>query len=251
MADLALETRSINVRYGSIEAVTGVSLVAERGSVTALVGPNGAGKSSLLQALVGGVRGSSGSVTAGGRLLNGLDPTGRAKAGLVLVPQGRQIFPRLTVEENLQVMADALSLGKNRVMGALSRFPILETRRAVPAGKLSGGEQQMLALARALMTSPKVLLLDEPMLGLAPIIVEQVVQVIRQLAADGIAVVIAESSIRLFGGHVDRGYVVIRGRISAPVESLSALEAQYLQLLGMSDTSKPGQPSMELQNAGH
>ncbi len=251
MAELALETGGISVRYGKIEAVDNASVIAEPGSVTALAGPNGAGKSSLLQAWVGGLRGASGSVNVGGKLLDGLDPTGRAKAGLVLVPQGRQIFPRLTVEENLQVMADALSLGKERIAGALSRFPILETRRVVPAGKLSGGEQQMLALARALMTSPKVLLLDEPMLGLAPVIVEQVVQVIRQLATDGIAVVIAEPSIRLFGGHVDRGYVMVRGRVSAPVLGLAALEARYLELLGMSDTTKAVQTVAADDHARH
>lgn len=235
MEQLALDSSGMCVRYGNIEALNHARLVVAPGSVTALVGPNGAGKSSLLQALVGGLRGALGTVKVGGRPLDGLDPTGRAKAGLVLVPQGRQVFPRLTVEENLQVMADALSLRADRVTGALERFPILATRRAVPAGKLSGGEQQMLALARALMTSPKVLLLDEPMLGLAPVIVEQVVQVIRQLAASGIAVVIAEPSIRLFGGHVDRGYVLIRGRISAPLDGLEALEAEYLRLLGMSE----------------
>lgn len=236
MEQLALDASGMCVRYGNIEALNHARLVVAPGSVTALVGPNGAGKSSLLQALVGGLRGASGTVTVGGRSLDGLDPTGRAKAGLVLVPQGRQVFARLTVEENLQVMADALSLRTDRIAGALDRFPILATRRALPAGKLSGGEQQMLALARALMTSPKVLLLDEPMLGLAPVIVEQVVQVIRQLANSGIAVLIAEPSIRLFGGYVDRGYVLIRGRISAPLDGLAELEAEYLRLLGMSDT---------------
>lgn len=232
-----LKATGLAVRYGNVEAVSQASIVAEPGTVTAIVGPNGAGKSSLFHALVGGIKQASGEVVLAGQSLSGLDPTARAKAGLVLVPQGRQVFPRLTVEENLQVMKDALSLGSDKVAGALQRFPILHERRNVSAGKLSGGEQQMLALARALMTSPKTLLLDEPMLGLAPVIVEQVVQVIKQLAEDGIAVIIAEPSIRLIGRQVDRGYVLIRGTMSDEVHGLGALEAEYLRLLGMSDPS--------------
>lgn len=235
----ALEASAISVRYGNVQAVTDARIVAGAGSITAIVGPNGAGKSSLFHALIGAIRSTSGEVAVSGRPIAGLDPTARAKAGLVLVPQGRQVFPRLTVQENLLVMTDALSLSVDRVAVGLNRFPVLHERRNVPAGTLSGGEQQMLVLARALMTSPKVLLLDEPMLGLAPVIVEQVVQVITQLAADGIAVIIAEPSVRLIGRNVHRGYVMIRGKVFPAVQGLAAIETEYLRLLGITAASGP------------
>ena len=223
-----LATRNLRVRYGQIEAVNDVTLQVPAGAITAIVGPNGAGKSSLIQAIMGAVRGATGQVLLDGAALERLDPTARARAGLALVPQGRQIFPHLTVWENLQVMADAIGLAKGAATEAMQRFPILETRRRLPAGVLSGGEQQMLAFARALMARPKVLLLDEPSLGLAPLIVEELIRTVVALAADGMAVLVAEPSIRFIRGHIDRGYVMFRGHIVAETTSAAALEAAYL-----------------------
>lgn len=228
----SLHVQGVSAGYGNLQAVHAVDLELRPGSVTALVGPNGAGKSTLLTALVGGHRGAKGTVSLGGRPLTGLSPTDRAKAGLVLVPQGRQIFPTLTVAENLQVMADALSLPGPRATEAAARFPILATRRDVPAGSLSGGEQQMLALARALMAKPKVLLLDEPTLGLAPVIVAEIVTTIRDLAAEGMTILIAEPSIRLVRGEVSHGYVMLRGQIVERAEGAEALERAYLHHMG-------------------
>ena len=223
-----LATRNLRVRYGQIEAVNDVTLQVPAGAITAIVGPNGAGKSSLIQAIMGAVRGATGQVLLDGAALERLDPTARARAGLALVPQGRQIFPHLTVWENLQVMADAIGLAKGAATEAMQRFPILETRRRLPAGVLSGGEQQMLAFARALMARPKVLLLDEPSLGLAPLIVEELIRTVVALAAGGMAVLVAEPSIRFIRGHIDRGYVMFRGHIVAETTSAAALEAAYL-----------------------
>jgi len=223
-----LETRSLNVRYGQIEAVQDVALRVPAGAITAIVGPNGAGKSSLIQAIMGAVRGAAGQVLLDGVAVDRLDPTARVRAGIALVPQGRQIFPHLTVWENLQVMADAVGLTKAAAIDAIQRFPILETRRRLPAGVLSGGEQQMLAFARALMVRPKVLLLDEPSLGLAPLIVEELIRTVVALAEDGMAILVAEPSIRFIRGHIDRGYVMFRGRIVAEASGASALEQAYL-----------------------
>ena len=240
MTAQALEASGITVHYGSAQAVANASLRIEAGKVTALVGPNGAGKSTLLGALVGGRRTSSGDVVFAGEAMNALDPTGRAKKGLTLVPQGRQVFPTLSVQENLLVMADALSLSRDRVEEASSRFPILRERRAVPAGSLSGGEQQMLALARALMARPKVLLLDEPTLGLAPVIVSEIIRTVAELAAGGMAILIAEPSIRLVRGQIDRGYVMMRGQIVAEAQGASELERVYLESMGMAGRQEAG-----------
>lgn len=228
-----LEAEGVSVYYGSAQAVVDGSLFLEPGSVTALVGPNGAGKSTLLTAMIGGLRAKAGKVFFEGEPLNRLDPTARAKKGIVLVPQGRQVFPTLTVRENLLVMADSLSLPHSTVNEASARFPILEERGSVTAGSLSGGEQQMLAIARALMAKPKVLLLDEPTLGLAPVIVKEIVRTIADLAGEGMAILIAEPSIRLVRGEIQRGYVMIRGHIVASAPGAGELEEAYLEHMGM------------------
>lgn len=232
-SELTLDVSAVTVRYGGVEAVTDAKMFARPGTITAIVGPNGAGKSSLFLAMMGAIKTSGSKVSVSGDSLDALGPTGRARSGLVLVPQGRQVFPRLTVDENLKVMVDALSLDKSCIEMAMERFPRLKERRSVAAGTLSGGEQQMLALARALMANPKVLLLDEPMLGLAPVIVEQVIELCSQLAQEGIAVVIAEPSVRLVGRNVSRGYVMIRGRLSEEIIGLPMIEQEYMRLLGM------------------
>ncbi|WP_326640783.1 ATP-binding cassette domain-containing protein [Streptosporangium sp. NBC_01755] len=208
-----LEAENLVVTYGRARAVEGVSFTLIPGSTTALIGPNGAGKSSVLHALVGSVRGASGHVRIGGDSLDGLDPNGRAARGLTLVPQGRHVFKTLTVEENLAVIADSQRLDRSTVDEALNRFPILRQRRKIHAGLLSGGEQQMLAIARALMSKPRVLLLDEPALGLAPGIVDELMSTVAAVAGAGAAVLITEPSTATLRTHIDHGLVLQRGRL--------------------------------------
>jgi len=232
MGPNGLAIQDVRVRYGSVSAVEGATLFAPKGAITALVGPNGAGKSSTFHAAVGAVR-ASGSILLDGAELRALSTTARTQAGIVLVPQGRQVFPTLTVRENLEVVADTLGVGRSEVDAALERFPVLRQRHNKPAGVLSGGEQQMLALARALMARPKALLLDEPTLGLAPAIVAGVARTIAELAASGIAVLVAEPSIRLIRNRVDRGYVIMRGRVVGSAEDSSHLEECYVKCMGL------------------
>jgi branched-chain amino acid transport system ATP-binding protein len=236
-----LVARGIAVRYGKATALAGVSLSAPGGVVTAVVGPNGAGKSSLLLALYGSVR-AAGAVEVDGVDVSGLRATDRARAGIALVPQGRQLFPRLTVRENLQLMADLLKLDRGTVDEALDRFPILRQRARSLAGVLSGGEQQMLVVARSLMGSPRVLLLDEMTTGLAPLVVEQLAETVADLAwGAGTAVVLAEPSLGAIRRVVDRGVVLVRGEIVAEADGPDALDARYREALGVSpDTPVAG-----------
>jgi branched-chain amino acid transport system ATP-binding protein len=215
MSELVVD--DMTVRYSGAIAVRNASLTAPGGSVTAILGANGAGKSSL-------VLGVYGSTPATGRVLvDGEDVSGdtarrRARRGLAIVPQGRQLFARLTVRENLQVMADLLGTPPGALDEALDRFPILRSRQRSLAGVLSGGEQQMLVVARALMTVPSVLLLDEIGTGLAPKIVEELADLIVDLARSGVAVVVAQPTIGTLLPVIDRGYVLVRGEVVATCE---------------------------------
>jgi branched-chain amino acid transport system ATP-binding protein len=243
MADAhELVARDVRVRYGKATALAGVSLSAPGGAVTAVVGPNGAGKSSLLLALYGSVRAAAGVVEVAGADVSALRATDRARAGIALVPQGRQLFPRLTVRENLQLMADLLRLDRGTVDEALDRFPILRQRARNLAGVLSGGEQQMLVVSRSLMGSPRVLLLDEMTTGLAPLVVEQLAETVAGLAGDaGTAVVLAEPSLGAIRRVVDRGVVLVRGEIVAEATGPDALDDAYRTALGVSpDTPVAG-----------
>jgi branched-chain amino acid transport system ATP-binding protein len=236
-----LVARDVWVRYGKATALAGVALSAPGSSVTAIVGPNGAGKSSLLLALYGSVR-AQGTVEVDGEDMSRLRATDRARAGVALVPQGRQLFPRLTVRENFQLMADLLRLGRGTVDEALDRFPILRQRVRSLAGVLSGGEQQMLVVSRSLMGSPRVLLLDEMTTGLAPLVVEQLAETVAGLARDaGTAVVLAEPSLGAIRRVVDRGVVLVRGEIVASADGPDALDDAYRAALGVSpDTPVAG-----------
>ncbi len=227
-----LVVTDLSVRYGPAVAVAGVSRVFQAGHVSAVVGPNGAGKSSTLQALAGGVR-STGTVQLGAKNLTGLSPAARANSGVGLVPQGRQIFPTLTVAENLAVFAEVLSSGKESIELAIERFPRLAERRATLAGNLSGGEQQMLSVSRALMTDCDLLLFDEMTTGLAPRIVDELLEVARDLASEGAVVVVAEASCGAIRDSIDNGSVMIRGRIVADVDGGDELDAAYREAMGM------------------
>ena len=228
-----LRVEGLTVRYGHASALTDVSLTVPGGAVTAVVGPNGAGKSSLLLAAYGSVP-STGRVFLDGEDVSGMRTAARARAGIAVVPQGRQLFPRLNVGDNLQVMAELLRLPKSAVDEAIDRFPILRTRLRSLVGVLSGGEQQMLVVTRALMGSPRVLLLDEMMTGLAPLIVRELADTVARLAADGVAVLMAEPVLGASRRIIDRGYVLVRGGIVATVEDGGrALEDAYQAGIGV------------------
>lgn len=223
------------VRYGSTAAVNDVSFQVPGGKVSAIVGPNGAGKSSVLLAMYGSVK-SSGRMLVDGEDVSRMSAGQRARAGIALVPQGRQLFPRLTVRENLQVMAELLKLKASSVEEAMARFPILIERQRSLAGVLSGGEQQMLVVTRALMANPRVLLLDEMMTGLAPLIVQQLAATVGGLAADGVAVLMAEPSIGAVRKVIDRGYVLVRSQIVATEEADGfALDRAYQAAIGVQE----------------
>jgi len=228
-----LRTEALTVRYGRAAALTEATITAPGGSVTAVVGPNGAGKSSLLLAIYGSVP-SSGNVIVDGEDLSRLRSIFRARGGVALVPQGRRLFPRLSVRDNLQVMAETLRLPGSAVDEALDRFPILRERVRSLAGVLSGGEQQMLVVSRALMGTPRVLLFDEMMTGLAPRVVHSLAETVTQLAKDGVAILLAEPSIGALRSMITRGYVLIRGQVISTTEGGGvALDNAYQSAMGV------------------
>jgi len=207
MPEPALDVRDLVVRYGAIEAVHGISFDVQAGEVVALIGANGAGKTSTLVALSGLVRPARGTVRLLGRDLAGAPAHAIVRAGLVQVPEGREILARMSVHENL------LLSGATDATAMYERFPILAERRALPAGNLSGGEQQLLAIARALLAKPRVLLLDEPSLGLAPKMVAAVFEVLAELKRSGTTMLLVEQNALRALRLADRGYVLELGRI--------------------------------------
>lgn len=227
-----ITARGVGVRYGKAVAVRETALEARSGEVTAVVGPNGAGKSSLLSALFGSTP-ATGTVLVDDNDLSGAPAQKRLRAGIAFVPQGRQLFPRLTVRENLEIGARLLGARDDVLDTAFERFPILRTRSKQLAGVLSGGEQQMLLLARALLVRPRALLLDEMTTGLSPKIAGELLEHVRGLADSGITVLVAEPALYRVAGIVDRGYVMIRGSLSAPQDDPDALDTAYRAALGM------------------
>ncbi len=205
------------VYYGRLTVLRGVSLDVPEGQVVTILGSNGAGKSTLLKTIMGFIpdQPEKGTVEVSGRRVNGWDPEDVAALGVAYIPEGRGIFPELTVTENLRLGAYARAGSVvDRDIGAMEgRFPILRERRRQLAGTLSGGEQQMLALARALLGRPKLLLLDEPSLGLAPLIVAEMFRIIREIHAAGTAMLLVEQNARQALGVADYGYVMESGRI--------------------------------------
>lgn len=211
-----LSIESIDVYYGKVPALHSVTLSVNEGEVVTLVGANGAGKSTLLKAVSGTVT-TKGRIEFDGRNLVGFKPERVVREGVVHVPEGRRIFPGLTVVENLEVAAYAAGRGNKEIREDLPRmlsiFPSLEARRKSYGWSLSGGEQQMLAIARGLMARPKLLLIDEPSLGLAPLLVQEVFRVIREIRAQGTTLLLAEQNARVALGMADRGYVLETGRV--------------------------------------
>jgi len=213
----ALSIRGLVIRYGAIEAVKGIDLDVEEGQVVALLGSNGAGKTSTLRAISGLTPAAGGEIRFQGRAITGWDAEKITRAGIVQSPEGRQIFRDLTVEENLRVGAytvrDRAALRAN-LRSCYERFPRLEERRTQLSYTLSGGELQMLAIARALMASPKLLLLDEPSLGLAPLVVKDIFGIISDIRATGVTVLIVEQNALQTLKIADYGYVLETGRKS-------------------------------------
>lgn len=227
-----LELDRVTVRYGSAIAVREVSLVAPAGEVTAIVGPNGAGKTSLAGSIYGSVP-ATGTIKFDGREIQKLSALDRVRSGFAYVPQGRQLFMRMSVRENLRVGADLLGLKAEAVETAFERFPILRERSESYAGVLSGGEQQMLVLGRALLETPKVLLLDEMMTGLAPKIVAELRALVGGLAAEGVTVIVTEPALTALKSVVDRGYVMQRGELVRECDSAATLDNAYKQSMGV------------------
>ncbi len=231
-----LEVRDLAVRYGHVEAVHGVSLAVPEGRIVTLIGPNGAGKTSILSALAGLVRPAGGRVRLGGDDVTGVPAHRAVAAGLSLVPEGRAILGRMTIEENLVLAGerrrDAASL-RAAIEEQYRRFPVLGERRASLAGSLSGGQQQMLAFARALLARPRVLLLDEPSMGLSPILVQQIFETVKAIHREGATILLVEQNARLALAISDYAYVLERGRLvlegpSRELEADPRVQAAYL-----------------------
>jgi branched-chain amino acid transport system ATP-binding protein len=211
-----LEVRSLEVRYGGIRAVKGIDLAVAEGELVCLIGANGAGKSSTLRAICGLLPACAGSVRYAGAEVAATPVFELPRKGLVMVPEGRGIFPQLTVEENLAMGAYPRrdpDIGRD-LERQYGTFPRLRERRTQTAGTLSGGEQQMLAIARALMARPKLLLLDEPSMGLAPLLVAKIFGIIREIAARGVTILLVEQNARLALEVASRGYVMESGAIT-------------------------------------
>jgi branched-chain amino acid transport system ATP-binding protein len=222
---MLLEVQGLEVRYGGIRAVKGIDLAVAAGELVCLIGANGAGKTSALKAICG-LHARGGKVTYAGQALEGLPVFELPRRGLVMVPEGRGVFAQLTVEENLAMGAFARE-DAQQVAADLARqyesFPRLKERRNQTAGTLSGGEQQMLAIGRALMSRPRMLLLDEPSMGLAPLMVAKIFDIVREVAARGVTILLVEQNAKLALELAHRGYVMESGNITLAGEAKKLL----------------------------
>ncbi|GAC1314319.1 MAG: ABC transporter ATP-binding protein [Acidimicrobiales bacterium] len=226
-----LEVRAIRATYGSVEVLHGVDLCVDPGQVVAVLGPNGAGKSTTMRVIAGLHRPTSGDVYMAGRRVTGARAEELARRGVCTIPEGRGIFPNLTVREHLRMATHtgvALAAVEER---AFARFPRLRDRRDQTAGTMSGGEQQMLAMARALATNPALLILDELSMGLAPLVVDQLYDVVRTIAADGVSILVVEQFAQTVLSVCDVAAVMIGGRVTMvgpPAAVAAALSDAYL-----------------------
>jgi branched-chain amino acid transport system ATP-binding protein len=226
-----IELRDIRASYGAIEVLHGVNLVLPVGGVLAVLGPNGAGKSTMLRLVCGLHEPTSGDLFLGGRRVNGVDPVSLSRAGLCTIPEGRGIFPNLTVRENLQMVTYRGISRKEVEERAFQYFPRLGERRTQMAGTMSGGEQQMLAVARAIASNPSVLLLDELSMGLAPLIVDQLYEAVRAISADGVTILVVEQFAAAVLDVADTAAVMVNGRVvltGTPSEIEDDLSDVYL-----------------------
>jgi branched-chain amino acid transport system ATP-binding protein len=236
MTTAMLEVADLHVAYGRVEAVRGVSLALEPGQIVSVIGPNGAGKTTLLGAAMG-LLPSKGGLRFEGEDLHALDVEARVERGLCLVPEKRELFGELSVLDNLRLGGYAKRAGgapvRQRLDAVYARFPRLAERRSQRADTLSGGERQMLALGRALMSAPRLLMLDEPSLGLAPLVVQEILAIVRALRADGVSILLVEQNARAALESSDRGYVLETGEIALEGDSAALagdprVQATYL-----------------------
>ena len=211
-----LQVENLNVYYGSIHAIKGISFHVNEGEIVTLIGANGAGKSTTLNTIAGLLKPKSGTVTFDGKMISGFPANRIVPLGMALCPEGRRIFQQMTVRENLEMGAYSRHSGEieDSIEEMFQRFPRLKERRRQIAGTLSGGEQQMLAMSRALMSKPKVLMLDEPSMGLAPILVDQIFQIIQELHASGTTILLVEQNARKALQIANRAYVLETGAIT-------------------------------------
>ena len=226
-----LKVNDINVYYGAIHAIKGVSFEVHEGEVVTLIGANGAGKSTILKTVAGLLTSRTGSVEFLDHKLGAIPPHKVVPLGLALVPEGRQVFLQMTVEENLEM--GAFTRPNSEIEAGIAdvyqRFPRLKERRKQIAGTLSGGEQQMLAMGRALMSKPKLLMLDEPSMGLAPILVDQIFDIIKELHAHGTTILLVEQNAQMALSVADRGYVLETGKIVTSGTGAELLEDEAVK----------------------
>lgn len=227
-----LKVTNIETFYGSIHALKGLSLYIREKEIVALVGSNGAGKTTLLKTICGIIKPKVGSITFYNKEITNIDPHEIVKLGISMSPEGRQVFPKMTVEENLDLGAYTRK-EKSEIKGAYDKiyslFPRLYERRTQLAGTMSGGEQQMLAIGRALMSKPKLLLLDEPSLGLAPLLVEAIFKLIKEINLEGTTILLIEQNARMALNIAHRGYVIETGKIVIQDESHILLKSEAVK----------------------
>lgn len=227
-----LEVQDLHVSYGGIEALRGISFSVDEGQIVTLIGANGAGKSTTLRTICGIVRAKAGSISFEGKSILGVDTQKIVERGIALVPEGRRVFPNLTVLENLRIGAylrkDEVSVRED-LKRVFELFPRLKERSWQLAGTLSGGEQQMLAVGRALMTRPRLMMMDEPSLGLAPLVVRDIFNIIRQLSAQGITILLIEQNANAALHAAHYGYVLQTGRITLQDSGEALLNNQSVQ----------------------
>jgi len=227
-----LEVKNLNVAYGKIQVLWDVSFRVYKGEIVALVGSNGAGKTTTLKTIMGLIKPLSGSVVFEGKRIDGKPTTEIVRMGVTLVPEGRQLFPELSVYDNLlagaYLIKDKEEI-KKRLEFVYRIFPVLEERKKQKAGTLSGGEQQMLAIGRALMSMPKLLMFDEPSLGLMPKLVDAILDTIASLKREGITILLVEQNVRAALEISDRGYVIENGRIVLEGRSSELLESERVK----------------------
>jgi branched-chain amino acid transport system ATP-binding protein len=227
-----LALRNISAGYAGLQALFDVSLEVKAGETVAVIGPNGAGKTTLLRVISRLIDSTAGEMTMEGRRLNDVASYELVSLGIAHVPENRRLFPKLTVEENLRMGAfvpQARAHFEERLARVYQLFPRMEERRRQPAGTLSGGEQQMCAIGRALMSGPKLLLLDEPSAGLAPVVVQSIFETVRRMSAEGYTVLIVEQNIRQVLKVASRGYLLETGRIRAAGRAAELLDTDEIK----------------------
>ena len=227
-----LEIQNLSSAYGMVQILYDVSFKVEEKEILSIIGPNGAGKTTLVKTIMGLLPPKNGSIKFEGEEISKLSPYEIVKKGITMIPEGREIFPRMSVEENMQLGAYTVSDKakiKETMEKALEIFPVLKKKEKSLAQTLSGGEQQMLVICRSLMSNPRLLILDEPSLGLAPIIVEKVLDTIRTINDEGVTILLVEQNIQDSLGVADRGYVLEEGRIVLEGKSRELLSNSHIK----------------------